>query len=1185
MRKQEIIDRNPSALWRYLLDEASGSGSLILVNNLLMEREVRRKWQRDRRGFAPDIRTLESWMEELALHSLEESRIPAVILTAEERSLWLEQWLAGHPRKEFRRFAGMRSVTALSNIIGELYRENRHPGALYTMLQGAEDAPVRRGVTVRPDKGPSSRVLITELLADYERKLTENNWVDREQLAAGVKRFRTDLIRHEKLVLYQIDELSPLQEQVLDRILDDGGDGGPRMVHIRYGKKGVAAGGRGAGSSTEKTETGVPHAGEERPVEKPHTELPRQDSLSDTGGGRLGMDVFHHPREELEQAVRHILASVSREDVAGARSGQAVDDRASESPPSGSGQPDNAPPADSTATRFDDFVILTGDLSLYEELLPVLSERFRVPLYTSRGPSLISHPFVRRILTYLKLDHNDFQVDDVFRVFADNRLVLPELQDHDEQKAPNIRHFSQFCRAYNFRTLREVSEGMGRVFDGLLEHIAWEEDEEKETRRREGLRRDREFYREVIRHLEALREQYKTETRQRLGDWVQWTRGLLDLQRDLMSREANEARQLLEVILEKLSAAGQRLGLGESISRNDFFRLLELRLKETRERPEEKPGGVLVTEIRHLPEVHDKVVYVLGLHEEGFPKPDRADFLQFRYEKALRKLTGREGTEEYDIARRQLERLLASGRPRFLSRPAHVAQKPVMPSPLWLDLEDQVRLAGHRLRSMSRLPDRTPRTGGAGAPLVTRQDIALWILNHRADGAGRGAPDTDAATRTSEKNRQPSLFEMHTEVPEENSVMEKVGPELREQIRPFIRQMKLAAAVQQERRDFERMGRYDGVIRSGWMSRWWTQRDNTGPMKMSISRLDSFAASPQEFFFKYMLRLQPLHEYQDDAESNIKGSLLHHILQEFYTETEQEGPPVWPAEDPGTAEKRMERIRERLVGDYRHQMGNPESPFPDILKKNLERVTRWFLEVEKEAHPDINEDLSDLKPAVFYPGSGFSMEHSWEFEERLDGVDVVFRGMIDRIDLSGDGKAALIYDYKSGGSGVQSYKGRICKGLSFQLPVYGMYLRKRGIPHFLAGYYKLPINGKKKDVQRICTMGSAEMMIYEKVYTGKGTRNGKYLHYKMADELDAFLEAIRTLRVSWILKTIREGRFHVSLTGQPKWSDYRHISRYDERVQRQRKNVELSRRMETGLRFELDRYYLDEPFWEDGKND
>ncbi len=1113
-REHTSTDR--AQLWEMLLDEGGGPDSLVLVSNLLMEREVRKKWQRACGGFAPDIRTVASFVEEQAMQSLPDDELPKLVIAPEERTLWLEQWLTAHGNPDYRRFAGVNSVTAISNIIADLYRERQSPG----MLMDA-DKEVGGG------RSQGGHVL-AGILREYESIMAGKKWLDREQLPGKMTQCNTNMLRHKRIVLYLVDELEPVHEHAIGLVE------GPEMVQIRF-------------------------------ADDPSALLP---------AGDICLSAFHHPREELEQAVRQILALMDQQ-------GREISENSGSAQKGAQSHRDEA-----LAGKYDDFVILTGDLSLYEPMVEAVSDRFGVPLYTSRGPSLISNPFIRRLLTYLKLDLNGFPIDDVSRVFADNRLVLPDLPDHDENKAPNIRHFSQFCREYNFRDLDEASSGLERVFEWLLDQIRYEDDEEKEERRREYERRNREFYLSVLQYLKALRRFYKAPEQQTLTEWVGWCRNLISLQGDLKSREANEAKELLEIILEKLTKAETRLELGRRIDCRDFFRVLELRLKETRERPSQRPGGVLLTEIRYLPEVHDKIVFILGLHEDGFPRPDKPDFLQFRYEKALERLTGKDGSEKYLMARMQLQRLLSAGGPRYLSRPNLVAQKPVMPSPLWLELLHE-----------RKEEDFEPWPISSEKWLMSLNEIGLLAalltqrgnMGHVTDAEGEVADgkmtryNLEYGASFADKDERSTWTRIHknNRNGEADGVDKKAGggdPQTDGKQDWFAWQ--LAAAVEKARHEPEQMGRYDGVLDPGITARWLEQQYGDGTLNMSISRLDTYATSPHEYFFRHVLRLEPLHEYQDDAESNIKGSLLHQILEDFYSETDQEGAPVWPPDDPDAARKRMERIRRRLVDSYRHQLGNPDSPFPGILEKNLVRVTRWFLERECAGREHFLTGLEDARPAVFYPGTSYKMEYKWSFEEEFGGVPVRFRGMIDRIDLLPDCSGALILDYKSGRSGIKKYKD-ICHGKGYQLPVYAMFMRSEGLEHFVTGYYVLPISGKKKDVSCEYALGSSELVDEGYLLNKDSSRNAYRLQYKPADEMKAFMAAIGRLRISWIVDAIRSGRFHASLDADPVWSDFRHIKRHDMRVQMRRKSREVGRRRSRAMTYELDRYYLSEPFWED----
>ena len=61
----------------------------------------------------------------------------------------------------------------------------------------------------------------------------------------------------------------------------------------------------------------------------------------------------------------------------------------------------------------------------------------------------------------------------------------------------------------------------------------------------------------------------------------------------------------------------------------------------------------------------------------------------------------------------------------------------------------------------------------------------------------------------------------------------------------------------------------------------------------------------------------------------------------------------------------------------------------------------------------------------------------------IDGVDLRFRGKIDRVDLTADGKSVFVFDYKTGGSSYYKNlnKDSIDAGKRLQLGVYSLAVR------------------------------------------------------------------------------------------------------------------------------------------------
>lgn len=1176
---REIFTNNPSRIWNHLKNESSGPQTLILVNNLLMEREVRKKWQELYASLSPDIQTLSQWMQDLALHSIPEKELPHLLLSPEERTLWLRQWLSTHRNPDFRKYSGVRQVTAISNIIGKLYSGDITPGRLLSYLRNPKETRSASSQNIpsvfdgasKSDSGrerdKAEHFLLSEdyeknkhehtiplILSAYEKETERLKWLDKERLPSIAKEINSSMVRHEKIILYLIMEEHPVARNFLERVAHSASKRAnpPEIVIIRPEKDPESELPLFMG---RKIDSGRPKSSKKEMDIRPESEFFDEDTEADGIGGSTGRRLsdfrghyfheHHHPREELEQAIRQIIALMSH--------------KSQQTGPFSKLISDNTPNSSSSlGTRYEDYVILTGDLTPYETLAPSAGERFEIPLYCSRGPTLISHPFIRRFLTYLKMEDNDFQIDDIFRVFADNQLTLPDLHDHNEQIPPNIRHFSQFCCEYNFRTLEEVSDGIPRIMKMQLNEAQNITDPERKENVLKKLTSDHDFYSRVIALLHALRRHYQTPSGQTIKEWADWAASLLSLQTPLKSEEAYQSRRMMYLMLNKLSEIQDKLNLRQSFTRSDFFKLFELRLKESRERPQEKPGGVLVTEIRQLPEVHDKIVFLLGLYEEGFPKTIRPDFLHFRYEGAIERLSGRQPEESYALARLSLKLLLDPNMPRFLSRPLLVDQKPVMPSPLWIEMAEEIKFLANEsdaCRNNSSTGKKVSKGGKdyGRTPFITHRwpvSQEKWLMSQ------------------SEKGRLKALVEKGKEpLPADDDISY-----------PYC----LAAYVQEKRNDITEMGRYDGVVDKNIMQKWWPQQLKKGHFHLSISRLDTFASSPQEYFFKYVLRLRPLHEYIDDAESTIKGTLLHQVLQNFYSETKEEGPPVFPCDDPEAAQNRLTLILKRLIKNHRHQLGNPETPFPGILCDNLENVTRWFL-IEEQKDSEILKEPEKYRPASLIPESKIEMEHEWNFEIELAGIKVLFRGIIDRIDLNRADGSVLIYDYKSGSSSVRNFKD-IVAGQGFQLPVYAMYIRNRGIKRFVSGYYVLPIRGKKSDVKRKFMLASEEMIKEEHLYTKNGKRKKNRGQFMAEEQINTFMQALETRRMAWIVTAIREGNFHTSVTGNPPWSDYTHINRFEPRIQTRRKLREMRLRKNLAKDFVLSRYYLHEPFWDEDSN-
>ena len=226
---------------------------------------------------------------------------------------------------------------------------------------------------------------------------------------------------------------------------------------------------------------------------------------------------------------------------------------------------------------------------------------------------------------------------------------------------------------------------------------------------------------------------------------------------------------------------------------------------------------------------------------------------------------------------------------------------------------------------------------------------------------------------------------------------------------------------------------------------------NTAPLEkhISISQLEQFAACPMHYFFNYKLKLEPKIKIRKDLEANMKGSLIHKILADYYKKT--------------TKSQLWKQSEFSLIS-------------PDSLKTMLATSNYVFKIFEnffdnaylRELKFEINSGLSgENKKGLLYKVLEYDqkrIEDGWmpsEFEEwfNYEFDNLKFKGIIDRVDVKGD--RFDIIDYKTG---LTKGLNEIKQGLSFQLPVYAQGYRKKSQKELnCAGYYAL------KDIDKIKT--------------------------------------------------------------------------------------------------------------------
>ena len=203
----------------------------------------------------------------------------------------------------------------------------------------------------------------------------------------------------------------------------------------------------------------------------------------------------------------------------------------------------------------------------------------------------------------------------------------------------------------------------------------------------------------------------------------------------------------------------------------------------------------------------------------------------------------------------------------------------------------------------------------------------------------------------------------------------------------------------------DRAGRWDGV---------------TGPLDglapddehaFSATRLEPWATCPFRYFLRSVLgaSVPERPEVLDRIEPRVRGELIHEALREFLAA--HVGKP--PHERWSDAE------RDELLGivtraadaaEARGLVGHPT--LWSIDRRRLLAETQGFLDVDDERRAE-----AGVSPWLQEVGFGHDDDGGDDLaplELELGGRAIRFRGRIDRVDRSPDGRRVEVYDYKTG---------------------------------------------------------------------------------------------------------------------------------------------------------------------------
>ncbi len=208
---------------------------------------------------------------------------------------------------------------------------------------------------------------------------------------------------------------------------------------------------------------------------------------------------------------------------------------------------------------------------------------------------------------------------------------------------------------------------------------------------------------------------------------------------------------------------------------------------------------------------------------------------------------------------------------------------------------------------------------------------------------------------------------------------------------------------------------------------------------LSPTRLERWAACPFSYFLGNVLRIGSIDTPEDlfSISPLERGSLIHNILDEFMRSVAGSGTMPRPHEAWGADH------RASLMSVARQHFARAESDgitgrpvMWELERAQILADLDTFLERD-----DAHRARFDVTPSAFEVGFGLSGSPWQEAVWSLDrGEQVRFRGIIDRVDISSDGRSALVIDYKTGSSWPFSglEKDPTDRGRKLQLGVYAL---------------------------------------------------------------------------------------------------------------------------------------------------
>ena len=209
-----------------------------------------------------------------------------------------------------------------------------------------------------------------------------------------------------------------------------------------------------------------------------------------------------------------------------------------------------------------------------------------------------------------------------------------------------------------------------------------------------------------------------------------------------------------------------------------------------------------------------------------------------------------------------------------------------------------------------------------------------------------------------------------------------------------------------ESRWLRKLTSFDGRLTDPALVRWAAQRIGPSAGQVSASRIEEYVKCPYYFFLKRVMDLQAWEEQAkiEGMDPLDRGLAIHSILEKFLTAS---GESLF--QSPGEKLKQELEAQARISLDAARSAGLADLLWEIERDALLRMLSRWLDFERSRADCDLHVARLEKTFGEFGPEEKFP---AFRLNAGRHGFD--FRGRIDRVDLSGDGKRARVVDYKTG---------------------------------------------------------------------------------------------------------------------------------------------------------------------------